>query len=161
MNPIRKLVFEADSRPSGLRSRNASLATSLLSIDGRDTPPLPKIDREERQNRRALGTSAGEKTGGDGCLHPESSGFSPVTDDPIACRSAGKKRKRPSNSVTASLRLCAFALTTRESMDEIKPEADARTKLARKVFSTLQIPISPPGFRQLPEPGPPKAGAGR
>ena len=36
---------------------------------------------EERQNRSAKGTSAGEKTGGDGCLHPESSGFSPATGD--------------------------------------------------------------------------------
>jgi hypothetical protein len=36
---------------------------------------------EERQNRRATGASAGEKTGGDGCLHPESSGFSPATGD--------------------------------------------------------------------------------
>jgi len=42
--------------------------------------------REEvGQNRRAPGTSAGEKTGGDGCLHPESSVFSPATGDPIAC----------------------------------------------------------------------------
>jgi hypothetical protein len=65
---------------------------------------------EERQNRRAYGASAGEKTGGDGCLHPESSGFSPATGDLlIACRSAGKKRKRPTDSVTAPLRLCAFA----------------------------------------------------
>jgi len=36
---------------------------------------------EERQNRRAFGTSAGEKTDSDGCLHLESSVFSPATGD--------------------------------------------------------------------------------
>ena len=65
---------------------------------------------EERQNRRATGASAGEKTDSDGCLHPESSGFSPATGDLlIACRSAGNKRNHLSSSATTSLRLCAFA----------------------------------------------------
>jgi hypothetical protein len=66
--------------------------------------PSPTNRKEERQNRRASGTSAGEEAGGDGCRHPATPGFSPATGDPIACRSAVKKRKRPSVSVTASWR---------------------------------------------------------
>jgi hypothetical protein len=41
----------------------------------------PHNNTKERQNRRAKGTSAGEKTGGDGCSHPELAGFSPATGD--------------------------------------------------------------------------------
>jgi hypothetical protein len=53
---------------------------------------------------------AGEKTGDDGCLYPESSGFSPAAGDhSIACRSAANKRDRLSRSAFASLRLCVFA----------------------------------------------------
>jgi hypothetical protein len=72
--------------------------------------PSPKHAREERQNRRAKGALAGEKTGDDGCLYPESSGFSPAAGDhSIACRSAANKRDRLSRSAFASLRLCVFA----------------------------------------------------
>jgi len=63
----------------------------------------PKHKRKEWQNRRASGTSAGEKTDSDVCLHPESSGFSPATGyQQIACRSASKKRNRSSASAIAS-----------------------------------------------------------
>jgi len=72
--------------------------------------PSPKYGSEERQNRRAPGTSVGEKTGGDECSRSEQAGFSPATGDLlVACRSAGKKRKHPTDSVTAPLRLCVFA----------------------------------------------------
>jgi hypothetical protein len=65
--------------------------------------------REERQNRSASGTAAGEKTDGDRCLHLEASVFSLATGDSIACRSATKKRKRVSRSASTSFRPCAFA----------------------------------------------------
>jgi len=42
-------------------------------------PTMKEI--EERQNRRARGTSAGEKTGGDERLRSELTGFSPATGD--------------------------------------------------------------------------------
>jgi hypothetical protein len=44
--------------------------------------PSPKHGKEERQNRRATGTSAGEKWGVDGRSRPEASHFSPATGDP-------------------------------------------------------------------------------
>jgi hypothetical protein len=75
--------------------------------EGRASSPL--FEEEERQNRRAHGTSAGEKSGGNGCSHPEASGFSPAAGDPIACRSAGNKRCRISCSAFAPLHLCVFA----------------------------------------------------
>ncbi len=82
--------------------------------------PSPNNEKEERQNRRAAchgvaqranpdGTSAGEKSASDECSHSERAGFLPVAGDPIACRSADRKRKRPNESLTAPLRLCAFA----------------------------------------------------
>jgi hypothetical protein len=79
--PNRMRAFVAVSRPSGLRFLSASLATSLShSIAGRGTPPsLNK--KEERQNRRALGTSAGEKTDIDESSLSEMAGFSPATGD--------------------------------------------------------------------------------
>jgi hypothetical protein len=83
------------------------LSSSFNSWEGYASLPHKK---EERQNRRATGTLAGEKTDSNGCLHPESSGFSPATgDQQIACRSAFNKRDRISSSVPASLRLCVFA----------------------------------------------------
>jgi len=63
----------------------------------------------QRQNRRALVTSAGEKTASNECSHSERAGFLPVTGDPIACRSALNERNRHSGSTIAPLRLCAFA----------------------------------------------------
>jgi hypothetical protein len=70
--------------------------------------PFPNNKREERQNRRASGTSAGEELDSDGCLDPEWSRFLPVTGDSIACRSAANKRDHPSPSAFAPLRLCGF-----------------------------------------------------
>ena len=65
---------------------------------------------EERQNRRAFGTASGEKTGSDECSRSGLTGFSPATDDLlIACRSAGKKRKRLTDSAATPLRLCGSA----------------------------------------------------
>jgi hypothetical protein len=91
-----------------LQKRKPRHISSLFNRWERHAPSL--INKgEERQNRRALGTSAGEKTGDDGCLYPESSGFSPAAGDSIACRSAAKKRDRVSCSATAPLRLCVFA----------------------------------------------------
>jgi hypothetical protein len=88
--------------------RPRHFSSSLNSLEGHAPPS--QYEREERQNRRAMGTSAGEKAGGDGCSHPESSVFSPAAGDlQIACRSAFNKRKRFSNLASASLRLCAFA----------------------------------------------------
>ena len=68
-----KRAFVPVSRPSDLRSSSAGLAISLIQSTSRRG--------EERQNRRASGTTAGEKTDSDGFLHPESSGFSPATGD--------------------------------------------------------------------------------
>jgi hypothetical protein len=63
------------------------------------------IREEVRQNRRANDTSAGEKTGRNGCLYPKRWGFSPATGDrPIACRSAVNPRHHHPNSATTSLR---------------------------------------------------------
>ena len=80
------------------RSRHSSLTFN------RWEGHAPSPNNEKRQNRRAPSTSAGEKPDGDGCLDPEASGFSPATGDPIAYRSANKKRKRPTESVTTSWR---------------------------------------------------------
>jgi hypothetical protein len=66
--------------------------------------------RKERQNRRATGTSAGEKTGGDEHSRSEQTGFSPAAGDlQIACRSAVNERdhfqpQRPPLCVFAPLR---------------------------------------------------------
>jgi len=43
--------------------------------------PSPEYEKEERQNRRASGTSAGEKTGCDERSCSEQTGFSPATGD--------------------------------------------------------------------------------
>jgi hypothetical protein len=66
---------------------------------------LPSHKKEERQNRRANDTSAGEKTGRNGCLYPKRSGFSPATGErPVACCSAVNPRHHHPNSATTSLR---------------------------------------------------------
>jgi len=92
---------------------------------------LPNNEREERQNRRATGASVGEKTGSDGCLHPERSGFSPATGDrPIACRSAVNKRNHLTGSVIAPLRLCA--------------SARAEGRAALRFFSVIPLCVSVP-----------------
>jgi len=66
-------------------------------------------EREERQNRRAVGTATGENPANDECSLSEVAGFSPVTGDPIACRSANTERNLVANSASAPLRLCDFA----------------------------------------------------
>ena len=80
----------------------------LFSSDGVHASPTPYVG-EERQNRRASGTSAGEKAGCDERSRSEQTDFSPATGDPIACRSAIKKRNLFPNSAFAPLRLCVFA----------------------------------------------------
>jgi hypothetical protein len=88
------------------RSRHLSF---LFSSDGTHASPTPYVG-EERQNRRASGTSDGEKVGWGERLRSEQTAFSPATGDhPIACRSAVNQRDRISGSATASLRLCVFA----------------------------------------------------
>ena len=57
-----------------------------------------------KQNRRAPGTSAGVKSDIEESSLWEVAGFSPAAGDPIACRSAVKKRNRLSNSASSSLR---------------------------------------------------------
>ena len=73
-----------------------------------ETRPSPN-KKEERQNRRAPGTSAGEKAGCDERLCSEKTDFSPATGDPIACRSAGSECNGFQGSAIAPLRLCVFA----------------------------------------------------
>ena len=68
-----KPAFVPVSRPSNLRSSSAGLAISLFRSTGKRG--------EERQNRCANGTAAGEKTDSDVLLYPESSGLSPATGD--------------------------------------------------------------------------------
>jgi hypothetical protein len=78
--PIRMQAFVTVSRPCGLRSASAGLATSLPhSIPVRGS--LHPTEEEERQNRRAKGTSAGEQRGGDERLGSEPASFSPATGD--------------------------------------------------------------------------------
>jgi len=60
-------------------------------------PSLPTRE-EVRQNRRANSTSAGEKNGCDERLRSEQTDFSPVTGDPIACRSGESPRSHDANS---------------------------------------------------------------
>ena len=94
-------------RPA-LSKRRPRLFSSPLNSWEELTAPTNK--REERQNRRANGMSAGEKASCDERSRSEQAGFSPATGDRlIACRSAVNKRNHPSRSVTASLRLSAFA----------------------------------------------------
>ena len=94
---------------SGLRSESAGLATPPLHfMVGRSTP-LPLIGG--RRNRRAPGASAGGKSDGDGCSHPEPADFLPVAGDrTIAGGSAVNLRHCRINSaalcVIAPLRLC-------------------------------------------------------
>ena len=71
--------------------------------------PFPRYERGERQNRRAFGTAADENPANDTSSLLEAAGFSSVTGDPIACRSAFNKRYHASDSAFASLRLCVFA----------------------------------------------------
>ena len=98
------------ARPSGLRSRRAQ-GSPLLFFNlwtGAARFPSHKWKRQ-RKNRRAPGTSAGEKAGCDERLRTEQTDFSPATGDSIACRSAGNQRGRPSIPAIAPLSLCAFA----------------------------------------------------
>jgi hypothetical protein len=83
--------------------QSAGLATSLLHKKWEGHVPSPLFERRQRQNRRAYGAAAGEKTGGDGCSHLKVPVFSPVTGDPIACHSAFKKLYRISHPASASL----------------------------------------------------------
>jgi hypothetical protein len=63
--------------------------------------PSPKHERKARQNRRAGGTSADGKLGGDEHSGLEPTSFSLVTGDHLfACRSAAKIRKHLSSSAT-------------------------------------------------------------
>jgi hypothetical protein len=63
-----------------------------------------------RQNRRASGTSVGERRGEDGCSRPEATLFSPATGDrTIAWCSAVNLRHHRRISATAALRLCVSA----------------------------------------------------
>jgi hypothetical protein len=86
-----------------LRERRSRHSPSLF-IGWEGHAFSPKYGNVERQNRRAKGTSAGEKAGSDGRLHSEQTGFSPATGDSIACRSTIKKRNLFSRSAFASLR---------------------------------------------------------
>jgi hypothetical protein len=108
--PSRKRALATVSRPSGLRSCRAQVSPLSSSFKRWERhAPSPLFEKGERQNRRAFGTAAGEKLRDDERSCSEFAGFSPVTGDPIACRSASKKRYRLSRSVFAPLRLCAFA----------------------------------------------------
>jgi hypothetical protein len=70
---------------------SAGLASSLLH-SGLDRAYIQ--NKQERQNRRAKGTSAGEKRSDDESSLSEFASFSPAAGDhSIACRSAAKKRK--------------------------------------------------------------------
>jgi len=102
-----RLHRTARSRPSNDGRRPRRFSFLFNSWEKYTSPP---IREKVRQNRRAKGTSAGEKTGRNGCSHPERTGFLPVTGDhSIAGRSAVNKRDHISRSAFAPLRLCAFA----------------------------------------------------
>jgi hypothetical protein len=84
------------------------LSSFFVRWDG-DALPLPTNEREKRQNRRAPGTSAGEKPDDNESSLSGAAGFSPATGDSIASRSAGNQRHRISCSAIIPLRLCVFA----------------------------------------------------
>ena len=68
-----------DPAACALEERRSRLfSSSFNSWEGHASSPHKK---EKRQNRRANGTSAGEKTNSDECLHPERKVFSPATGD--------------------------------------------------------------------------------
>jgi hypothetical protein len=104
--PTRELAFEAVSRPGGLRSVSAGLASSLLQFMDWGHVPFPNNQKEKRQNRRAPSTSAGEKAGCDERSRSEQTDFSPATGDSIACRSALNQRNGHSAQCSP---LCVFA----------------------------------------------------
>ena len=66
-------------RPAFGERRPRHFSSSFTRWEGCTSPTTRK--RKERQNRRAQGTSAVEKTDSDGCLRPESSVFSTATGD--------------------------------------------------------------------------------
>ena len=118
----RKQAFVPIFWPSGLRSASAGLANSLFhSIPGRCARLSPQQKRGKRQNRRANGTSAGEKRSGDDHLCSELGSFPPATGDrSIACRSAvsfsfAPKSQRPPLRVggwMGGLRVFVFVFAT-------------------------------------------------
>ena len=80
------------------------------SFNGWDESTPQHNEKRARQNRRAAGAPAGEKTGSDERSRSEQTGFSPaIGDHQIACRSAANPRHHHPSSATVSLRLCAFA----------------------------------------------------
>ena len=84
------------------------------------------IREEERQNRRAFGTSAGEKTESYGCLYPEPMGFSSGTGDRlIACRSVSNNRNHLSGSATITLRLCVKKMQFKSMSALMKSRSDS------------------------------------
>jgi hypothetical protein len=88
-----------------LEERRPRHLFSLLNGWGKHAPS-PKHEREERQNRRASGTAAGENPANNEGWLSEMVGFSPATGDPIACRSAGIPRP---TSLAQQETLCASA----------------------------------------------------
>jgi len=95
-------------RPA-LRERRPRQSSS--SFNSWEVHISPTYRRQERQNRRASGTSAGEKTGCDERSRSEQTDFSPATGKhQIACRSASNMRKHISGSASAPLcgGLCVF-----------------------------------------------------
>jgi hypothetical protein len=87
-----------------LRKRKPRHFSFLFSSDGVHASPTSSAG-EERQNRRASGTSAGEKPDHEENSLSEAAGFSPATGDhQIVCRSAANQRDRLSDPASASLR---------------------------------------------------------
>jgi hypothetical protein len=102
--PTRKRALVPVCRLSGLRfieRMPRHFSSSFNSWEGQDFSPCN--EEEEKQNRRASGTSAGEKTASDECSHSERAGFLPVTGDPVACRSVMNERNRIPCSAIAPL----------------------------------------------------------
>ena len=91
-----------------LEERRPRHFSSIFNSQNGHSSPTKKKE-EERQNRCAKGTSAGEKAGFDERSGSEKTDFSPATGDPIACRSAITERNPAPSSVIAPLRLCVFA----------------------------------------------------
>jgi len=108
--PLQKRVLVPVSRPSGLRF--AERRPRHFSFFSRKWDKFAPQHNEKklRQNRRANGTSAGEKRNDDERSRSEFASFSPAKGDhQIACRSVVNPRQHNTSSAITSLRLCTFA----------------------------------------------------
>jgi len=112
--PLQERALGPVARPGSLRSRRAQASPLLFFILESDRACYQSNNMKERQNRRAKGTSAGEKRGSDERLRSGLASFSPATGDsrsPVVLPGrCGDTFQAQHHSLCASapLRLCVF-----------------------------------------------------